>query len=56
MVRCNDILMSQQDYVQYRHDRGYPPDPDYAALSPAPEPEFPKLYFDDVPPETRQER
>ena len=55
MVRCDDILMTPQDYVQYRHDHGYPPDPDYAALSPAPEPKFPKLSFDDAPPETRQE-
>ena len=56
MVRCDDILMSPQDYVQYRHDCGFPLDPDYAALSPTPEPKFPKLYFDDAPPETRQER
>ena len=56
MVRCDDILMSPREYVQYRHDHGYPPDPDYAALTPDPNPEFPKLYFDDAPPETRQER
>ena len=56
MVCCDDILMSPREYVQYRHDHRYPPDPDYSALTPDPEPEFPKLYFDDAPPETRQER
>ena len=55
MVRCDDILITPQEYVQYRHDHRYPPAPDYSALLPVLEPEFPKLYFDDAPSETRQE-
>ena len=56
VVVVDGIHLSAQQYVQLLHDQGLPPDPDYSDLSPNPEPEFPKLYFDDRPPKTRRER
>ena len=55
-VSVDGILFSAQKYVQYLHDNGLPPDPKYSSLSPVRDDVFPKLYYDDKPPETPRER
>ena len=54
-VSVNGILFTAQQYVQYLHNNGLLPDPDYSSLSPVHDDVFPKLYYDDKPPETPHE-
>ena len=54
-VSVDGILFTAQQYVQYLHDNGLPPDPKYHGLSPVRDNVYPKLYYDNKPPETLRE-